>query len=170
VSEGRRLVLVRHAKAEPFAATDRDRALTDRGRRDAERVGEYLRAHGVVPDHAVVSSAVRTRQTWETMAAALGGATEVCYDDAVYAGSPDVVLEALRVIPEEARVVVFVGHQPTVGYVAHLLEDGAGEHEALHRMLHGYPTASMAIFEVSCAWDELGEETGRLVDFRPGEA
>ncbi len=164
----RRLVLVRHAKAEPFAASDRARELTDRGRREAEAAGSYLREQGIVPDHAVVSSSLRTRGTWDAMEQALGSAAEVVYDDAVYSGSTDVVLEALRVVPDAAKVVVFVGHQPTVGHIAHLLDDGEGDHEALHSMLHGFPTASMAVFDVEVPWDELGDETGRLVDFRAG--
>lgn len=164
----RRLVLVRHAKAEPFASTDRARDLTDRGVREAEAAGAYLREQGLVPDHAVVSSSVRTRATWDAMARALGSTAEVVFDDAVYSGSTDVVLESLRMVPEQARVVAFVGHQPTVGNVAHLLDDGTGDAEALHSMLHGFPTASMAVFDVEVPWSELDAETGRLVGFRPG--
>ncbi len=164
----RQLVLVRHAKAEPFAASDRARELTDRGRREAEAAGEYLREQGIVPDHAVVSSSARTRDTWEAMEHALRSGAEVVYDDAVYSGSTDVVLEALRAVPDSAKTVVFVGHQPTVGHVAHLLDDGEGDHDALHSMLHGFPTSSMAVFHVELPWAELGDETGRLVDFRAG--
>ena len=164
----RRLVLVRHAKAEPFASSDRARELTDRGRREAGAAGSYLRKQGVVPDDAVVSSSVRTRDTWEAMEQAQESGAEVVLDDAVYSGSTDVVLEALRVGPGSATTVVFVGHQPTVGHVAHLLDDGEGDPAALHSMLHGFPTSSMALFDVEVPWADLGEETGRLVDFRPG--
>jgi phosphohistidine phosphatase len=160
---------VRHAKAEPFAATDQARDLTDRGRRDAEAAGSYLLQHSVVPDHAVVSSAVRTRATWEAMEKAMASGAEVVYDAAVYSGSPEVVLEALRVVPADAETVVFVGHQPTIGYVAHMLDDGEGSPDALHSMLHGFPAASLALFEVDVPWAELGPETGRLVDFRAGQ-
>ena len=160
---------MRHAKAEPFASTDHARALTDRGRREAEAAGVYLREQSVVPDHAVVSPAERTRATWEAMEAVMESSAEVVYDDSVYAGSTDVVLEALRFVPDGAGVLVFVGHQPTIGYLAHLLDDGEGDPTALHSMLHGFPTASMAIFEVDVPWAELGPETGRLVDFRAGQ-
>ncbi len=170
MTAGRRLVVVRHAKAEPFASTDHARDLTDRGRREAEAAGAYLRERSLVPDHAVVSPAVRTRATWEAMEQVMGSAAEVVYDDSVYSGSTDVVLDALRYVPEDADVVVFVGHQPTIGYLAHLLDDGEGEPEALHSMLHGFPTASMAIFAVEVRWEELGPEAGRLVDFRSGQA
>ncbi len=161
---------MRHAKAVPFAATDHERDLTDRGRREAQGAGRYLLEQSVVPDHVLVSSSIRTRATWEAMEQVMGSGAEVAYDGAVYSGSPDVVLEALRVVPETARTVLFVGHQPTIGYVAHMLDDGDGDPLALHSMLHGFPTSSLALFEVEVPWVELGAETGRLVDFRPGEA
>jgi phosphohistidine phosphatase len=163
-----RLVILRHAKAETFALTDHGRELTVRGRRDAHAVGGYLRERGIVPDHAVVSSSVRTRETWDAIEAVVGSGADVVADDAVYSGSTDVVLEALRAVPADANTVAFVGHQPTVGHVAHLLDDGVGDDEALHRMLHGFPSASLALFDVEVPWVGLDEQTGRLVDFRPG--
>ena len=48
----RRLVVIRHAKAEAVAASDHARTLTHRGRRDAAEAGLWARAAGVLPDHA----------------------------------------------------------------------------------------------------------------------
>ena len=169
MTPARRLVLVRHAKAEPFAETDQARDLTERGRRDARAAGAYLREQGIKPDHAVVSSSQRTRSTWEAMEQEMGSGAVVDYDESVYSGSTDVVLEALRVVPEDAEVVVFVGHQPSIGYLAHLLDDGEGDPMALHAMLHGFPASSAALFDVEVPWVDLGPETGRLMDFRSGE-
>lgn len=162
-------MLMRHAKAEPFASTDRDRRLTDRGRREAAAAGRFLSEHGIEPDVAVVSPAVRTRETWEALARSLPSTVEVRLDGAVYDGSADMVLECLRIVPEDASTVLLVGHQPAVGQLAHLLEDGTGDPDALHLMLHGFPTASLAVFNVSVDWSELGAEKGCLVAFRPGE-
>jgi phosphohistidine phosphatase len=170
VTPPRRLVLVRHAKAEPFASTDQARDLTDRGRRDARAAGSYLREVSVVADHAVVSISQRTRATWEEMEKEMASGAEAVFDESVYAGSTDVVLEALRLVPDAARVVLFVGHQPSIGSLAHLLDDGDGDPGALHSMLHGFPTSSLAVFELEVPWQDLGPETGRLVDFRPGGA
>ena len=39
------LLLIRHAKAEPFASSDSARALTGKGREQAEKVGQIGRAH-----------------------------------------------------------------------------------------------------------------------------
>lgn len=168
VSFGRRLILIRHAKAEPFAATDLARELTDRGRRDAEAAGRFLCDRGLAPDHAVVSPAVRTRQTWEVMERILESGAQVVYDDSVYSGSPEVVLESLRYVPPDTEVLVFVGHQPTIGYLTHMLEDGAGDPEALHQLLHGFPTSATAVLEVDLPWEELAPETARLVAFHSG--
>ena len=164
----RRLVLVRHARAEPFAASDLARELTRRGREDATRAGAYLREQGVVPDHALVSDTARTRATWEAMETAMGSGAAVVHDSAVYWGSDDVVLDALRAVPPSARVLAFVGHQPTVGYLAHSLDDGAGNQEALRTMLRGFPACSLALFDVEVEWPLLGPGAGRLVDFRGG--
>ena len=80
MSSGRRtLVVMRHAKAEPYAETDArpppDRAA---GAADAAAAGRFLAAAGLVPDHALVSSAARTRETWaEVRDAARGGDSTV---------------------------------------------------------------------------------------------
>lgn len=170
MNAGRRLVVVRHAKAEPFASSDLARALTARGIRDAESLGAYLRERDVVPDHALVSTAERTRATWEAMEQALRTDATVVHDPALYSGGNEVVLETLRAVPSGARVVALVGHQPAVGSLAHLLDDGAGDPDALRSMLHGFPACSVAVFDVAVGWDQLGPEAGRLVLFRPGRS
>ncbi|MGZ4436721.1 MAG: SixA phosphatase family protein [Nocardioides sp.] len=164
----RRLIVMRHAKAEPFASTDHARALTDRGRADAASAGEHLVATGAVPDHALVSSAIRTVQTWEVVAEAAGASVAPVVDDECYHGGPDRVLEALQASPEEARTVLFVGHNPTASYLCHLLDDGDGDQEALRGLLRGFPTSALAVFEVEVPWSDLAYESGRLVDFYAG--
>ncbi|MCV0397761.1 MAG: histidine phosphatase family protein [Rhizobiaceae bacterium] len=62
----RRLFLLRHAKAsrdEP-GLDDFDRPLTERGLDDAARIGQVMADRGWWPRRALVSPAVRTRQTW----------------------------------------------------------------------------------------------------------
>src|SRR3954447_3038510 len=120
VTDRRRLIVMRHAKAEPFASTDHSRRLTDRGRASARDAGAYLREHGLTPDHALVSSATRTRETWTSMTEELDeSGTLVFHDDAWFTGSVDVVVEALRALPDDALTVVFVGHNPTAAYLCH---------------------------------------------------
>ena len=79
--------MVRHAKAEPFGASDHERRLTDRGRAAAREAGEHLRLAGLEPDVVLVSSATRTRETWAELAHALDAEPEVTLDDAWFTGS-----------------------------------------------------------------------------------
>lgn len=168
VTNRRRLILMRHAKAEPFATTDHDRVLTERGKKDAADAGRHLAERSMLPDHAVVSSAKRARETWAAVAEGAGSDLGAVFDDATYTGSPDVVMEALSAVPAAAGTVIFVGHNPTTAYLAHLLEDGEGEPDAQAQLLQGYPPGCLAVLEVEVPWAELGPETGRLVDFYVG--
>jgi len=159
---------MRHAKAEPFAATDHERALTDRGRRDAVQAGVHLASIGVVPDYAMVSPAARTVGTWEAVALGSRSAAEVVIEDLTYDGSTDKVLEALRAVPLDAEVVLIVGHNPTVSDLAHLLNDGEGDDDALREMAHGYPAGALTVLEFAVPWSELDTETGTVTHFHVG--
>jgi phosphohistidine phosphatase len=160
---------MRHAKAEPFAASDHERPLTERGRADARDLGVHLRGTGVQPDYAVVSSAVRTRETWDAVTDGSGlVGVAPCFDDAVFTGSVDVVADALRAVPEDAETVLFLGHNPSAAYLCHFLDDGGGDPEAVSGLLRGFPPAALAVLEVSVPWAELAAETGRVVDFYVG--
>ena len=64
----RRLVVMRHSKAESTAPSDHERALASRGRADAAAAGMWLAEQGITPDAALVSDAMRTRQTWAQVA------------------------------------------------------------------------------------------------------
>ena len=178
---------MRHAKAEPFASTDHERALTERGIRAARDAGRHLAQTGVLPDHVVVSSAVRAQATWtaaaeglaswESVASSAGpedsggpdGSATVRIDEAVYSGSADVVLDALRALPADARVAAFIGHNPSAGEIVNQLDDGDGDPEAIHQMLHGFPAGALVVYEVEVPWSELGEQTGRVSDFYVGQ-
>ena len=165
VTGRRQLIVMRHAKAEPFASTDHARALTDRGHADAAAVGTWLSEAGAVPDHAVVSTAVRARETWFDVARASGAGVEPSFDQGLYHGGVDAALEALHAAPEDAMAVIVVGHNPTAAYVAHLLDDGEGDDDAISGMLRGFPPSAVVVFDVEVDWSDLAAETGRVTGF-----
>lgn len=162
---------MRHAKAEPFAATDHARRLTDRGTADARDAGRHLHRHGLVPDFVLVSSAVRTRQTWSAVTESLQVPEDVVtYDDAVFTGSAEVALESLRGAPEGAATVMFVGHNPTAADLCHLLDDGEGDPGPMSGLLRGFPPGALAILELAAPWTTLGPESGRVVGYHVGRS
>src|SRR4051794_10018427 len=93
-----RLMLLRHAKSEKAepGMSDRDRGLTPRGRSDAARMGAYMAQHGLIPDRAIVSSARRTRETWEGLATAFSTPSRVNNEERLYNAGSDAILTVIK--------------------------------------------------------------------------
>jgi phosphohistidine phosphatase len=169
VSSGHRtLVVVRHAKAEPYAETDHGRRLTDRGRADAAAAGRFLASAGIAPTHALVSDATRTQETWAELRGSLGEGIVEDVSPVYYSASEAEVLEAVRSLPPEATCAVFVGHNPTAAHLTRLLIDGEGDPEVMRGLLEGFPPAAVAVLEVPGDWSELTEAGARLTRFHAG--
>ncbi|ACQ80571.1 putative phosphohistidine phosphatase, SixA [Beutenbergia cavernae DSM 12333] len=165
----RRLLLLRHAKAEPASAPgyeDHTRPLALRGRRQSAAVGEWLGGSaGVAVDVAYVSSALRTVQTWELLAARLSepaGAvlvTEDLYD----AGARD-VLDLLSRTPADARTVLVVGHEPVMSSLAALLAGPGSDDDAVAQVRSGIPTAATCVLDVPGEWAALDRAGATLAE------
>jgi phosphohistidine phosphatase len=108
------LILWRHAEAED-GFPDMERALTEKGRKQAAAVGGWLAKR--FPDSAriLVSPAVRAQQT----AAALHRRYETVA--AIEPGAEAAAVLAAADWPDGHEVVLVVGHQPTLGAAAALL-------------------------------------------------
>lgn len=163
-----RLVVVRHAKAEAFGSTDFDRELADRGRGDAAAAGAWLADRGVVPDAAIVSAATRTRQTWEVLTEAAGWSVAAEFDQGLYGADEDAVLDLVRIADEEVGTLLVLGHNPTMGLLAQLLDDGEGEPESVDRLMQGYPTSATAVFELPGKWTDIAMGRCRLTLYNVG--
>ena len=163
----RRLVLMRHAKAEPYASTDHDRPLTATGRRQAAEAGIFLAAVGAVPTHALVSGALRTQETWAEVRAASGSSAEAEVSEAAYGAEPETILTLLRELPAEAETVLFLGHNPAVWQLAGLLVDDAVDPRLWGALMHGFPPSATAVFELEDAWSALAPGSARLTGLHP---
>lgn len=160
----RRLIVMRHAKAAwPDDVADHERPLTGRGRRDSAAAGHWLRDQGLEPDLLLVSSAVRTRQTMDAVLAAQSGAPEVRIGDDLYGATAGDLLDAVRAVDEGHDTVLLVGHNPGIGMVVALLDDGSGESDPAGPDAFGYPTAATTVFEIATPWAWLDPGTARIV-------
>jgi phosphohistidine phosphatase len=168
VSTPHRLVVVRHAKAESYGTTDFERELAPRGRADAAAAGAWLAGQKVVADAALVSAATRTRQTWELLAGAAGWSAEATFDRALYGADEEAVLDLVAMTDEAVRTLVVLGHNPTIGMLAQLLDDGEGPPGAVDRLMQGYPTSATAVFELPGAWARIAMGRARLTLFHVG--
>lgn len=162
-----RLVLLRHAKAEHgLSVADHERPLTLRGRRQSGQVGTDMAAAGVVPDLVLCSSSVRTRQTWELLAATLGASPEVRVSDELYDARVEDVLTAVRAADEATATVLVVGHEPTMSATARALA-GLGSDEATSaRVQAGVPTAAWIVLAPTGPWSSVAPGGARLLSLR----
>jgi len=161
---------MRHGTAESFGTEDLKRRLTERGARDAKAGGEWLASSGYVPTHAFVSSAVRAQATWAALVSGCASHATPEVDGSLYSADPSTVIDVLRGAPEDAAVVVYVGHNPTAASLAHVLDDGEPDPTAFRAVSEGFPAAAMAVLEVSVPWADLDAGTAHLVDFHVGQA
>lgn len=157
-----RLIVVRHAKAEAWGPSDRERELAPRGRADAADAGRWLAGQGLTPDLALVSGAVRTRQTWAAMSEAAGWSLEPVDDDNLYTAGPETALDILREADPDAGTVLVIGHNPTMAYLVQLLDDGTGAGTGAEELTGDFPTSAVAVFEYDGAWADLDLGSARL--------
>ena len=75
---------------------------------------------------ALVSDARRAHETWLHLALGAGWDVEPVLSPALYAAGPDAALDLLRETDAGTGTLVVVGHNPTMAYVAELLDDGDG--------------------------------------------
>ena len=149
----KQLIIMRHAKAEKDAESseDFDRVLADRGRQEAKSVAEALKAYGVKPDFALVSSAARTQGTFEEVRAVLGDIPALVSKDFYNAGS-DTLRRAIEAHEDDGQCLLVVGHNPGVQYlVAEYLFEGAAGSEITDKVRGNYPTAAATVFYVDAA-------------------
>lgn len=165
----RRLVLIRHAKAQgAHPGGDHERELADRGVADAAALGGWLEEEDLLPDQVVVSTAARARTT---LSAALtdGDDVEIWEDRRVYDGGVHGIAEAIRETPDEASVLWVVGHEPTMSTLVWDLADEDQLQEDLRDQLsRGFPTGTAAVLTLESAWGDLGSGTCRLVALHTG--
>jgi phosphohistidine phosphatase len=149
------LILLRHAKAENGSARspDYDRALNDRGRKEANAVGTFLRKQGLALELAVSSPAKRARETTELALASAGLPVEVRYEQRVYEAGPMRLMEVISEIEEERSLVLLVGHNPGLEELLALL---TGRAESM-------ATGTLARIDLKGdQWHQSLEEKGRL--------
>lgn len=109
-----KLVILRHAKAEKIAPTDKDRPLAAKGQDQARQVKQWIDSLDLVLDYAVVSTATRTRETF----ASLRATCPVNYSDPAYNAPGYTLASLIAACPPEASEIVVVAHNPGITELA----------------------------------------------------
>ena len=165
ISTGMRVILMRHAKSDyPLGVADHDRPLSARGRSDAAAAGDWLQANrfALLGDDPLilVSSALRTQQTWQIVAARLS--LPATTEPGLYEASEHAYLEILREGLLQAARIMVVGHNPSTEVVARRLVPATASDD-YQSMTAKFPTSAIAVIDLPDAG--LVREEGSLAAF-----
>ena len=157
----RKLVLVRHGKAEPWAYTenDRPRKLITRGIKNAEFMSEILKEKGIAPDALISSDAERSVKTAQIFAETFATPKEKIkqlkwlYEDVL----TDDFVQLLQSSDDSKETIFIFGHNPWISTVAHNMTSNFSS---------VMPTCSYAVIEFPTdSWKEVEARTGKAVQY-----
>jgi len=142
-----RIVILRHAKTEKLAETDKVRRLTERGHEQAKQCAKWIATLPFEIDSAIVSTATRTTQTWEE----LNLTCPVTFSDDVYNASAEEWVHLIRDYAQDTQTLLLVGHNPDVSDLA---------------FAHGFPgelsPCDAVVIELNEPWQHFGLHGGRV--------
>jgi phosphohistidine phosphatase len=167
----RRLMLLRHAKTETDAPSgqDHDRRLDDRGRSDSAEIGHWIARNPPFPNLVLVSSAVRTQQTWDLVWEEMkdrAPAPDVETLDELYGAEPTQLLKTVRMASRaDPKRLMLIGHNPGMHELALMLA-GSGDKAARKALEDNLPTSGLAILDFDTHdWTDVAFRRGRLALF-----
>lgn len=162
----RRLLLLRHTKSDwPDGIADHERPLGRRGLADGPRIGSYIESHGLIPDFAVVSTARRTRETWDLVEQEFSRSVPTRFDRRIYEASPGSLLYVVRETEPSVGSLLLVGHNPGFEELSRFLI-GSGNDEARQRLGLKYPTGGLAVIDFNIDdWRDIDTRSGFLERF-----
>jgi phosphohistidine phosphatase len=155
------LLIMRHAKSDwdSGAVRDFDRPLASRGRRDAPKIGKWIKDHQLIPHLIISSPAQRAKETIKLAAEQFAyDKNLIQWNEEIYGAGLSDLLFIISHFPEELNRALIVGHNPGFeDLVAFLM----GKDESkLHDKL--MPTAALACFNVVGNWNQLDKADIRL--------
>ncbi len=150
------LLIIRHAKTERIQADQRDfdRKLTNRGLLQCEDLIKHLGENLRSVDAVLVSSAKRTRMTFDLLKEIVP-ATNIQFRDDLYLVSSNQIMQTLVDHASEANSVLFIGHNEGISDLASYFSN-----DYIHVPTSGFMHFH---FEVD-SWAHIGKGSGILID------
>ena len=153
---------MRHAKSswKDRKLKDRERPLTKRGKKNAHEMGVVLFKNELIPQLILSSSVERSRQTVQEVINACNYQGKILFLDKLFMAEADVVVDALKLLPDEAERVLVVGHNPGLDSMIILLT----------RQIEFLPAAGLANISLPInSWKDLSKDSrGELIQlWRP---
>ncbi|MEW6651839.1 MAG: histidine phosphatase family protein [Bacteroidota bacterium] len=152
------IYLIRHAKSswDNPAQTDFERALNERGIKDAPKMAQLLKSKNVKPDFIVSSPAVRAFTTAEIFAEKFGFPESIISADArIYEASTRELSEVVQQLSDDYKTVFLFGHNPSISNFANLISS---------KPIVDMPTCAIVGLELNIdGWNNLEKFCGKLI-------
>ena len=155
----KRLALLRHAKSSwtEVSLADHDRVLSERGKRDAPKMGRRMAARKVRPSLIIASSAARARATATFIAEALKYPAEFLQvEKELYLATADKILELACSQEDNFSNLLIIGHNPGMTDLVNQLLPSIG--------MKNLPTSGVVAMDFDTKkWSELADVSAKLV-------
>jgi phosphohistidine phosphatase len=122
--EGKKLLLImRHAKSDHLPSfSDFDRPLNERGELEPQEIAKQLNARSIGIDKAVISSARRTKETWDILNRNLiKSPAHIFFEANLYNAYCEDMIGILLHHASNAKHVLVIAHNPAVTEVCNVL-------------------------------------------------
>lgn len=150
-ANSKKVLLMRHAKSswDNPGLRDFERPLNKRGKRDAPRMGRYLKELQLIPNQIFSSPAERAKSTILEVIRELDLAdSQVTWDENLYFNGAQSYLDLIRTADESSNLVMTVGHNP-------MTEDAISALSG-HTSRKAIKTATIACFEFAVdSWQSI---------------
>ena len=159
----RELLLLRHGKCKRGKqCSDFDRLIADAGKRGAQRMATWIWRNDLMPDYVISSPAACALETTRKACKAMSmGPQGIVEDQRIYEATTSDLLQVLGDVPQTARRVLLVGHNPSLKKLLSYLDEKNDEH---------LPKTALAHFELPDNWLDLTPGCGlTLARIRPAE-
>lgn len=165
------LILFRHAEADrPVGVADHERPLSETGCLQAQKMGDFVATQALRPDVTLISSARRTRQTWEQACDAGDLAVPHVVEPDIYEANPDDLIAILTRQSARHKSILVVGHNPGMGQLTIWLSGSSDDTALANLQQHGFTTGGMAILELDVdSWSAISPHCGKLARFETPE-
>lgn len=158
-SKLRELMLLRHAKSDwkQNALEDQDRPLSDKGKKNAIKLGKWLIKQNIMPDLILVSPALRAQQTLKRICNECA-ATAITVNE-LYLADLAQLKHILAEAPHAERIMI-IGHNPGLESLYHMLTSVERTDK-----IQLFPTCAMAHLIMPHDWTNLELGDGKLQQF-----
>lgn len=158
----KRLFLLRHAQAVNSANTDKERALSETGVRQAFALGKKMSELGLKPQMSLCSPAVRTVQTLEAVCKSSGLTIPSSKPEKIYNSQVGLLLSAIQSVAPQVESLLLVNHNPAIHQLAFMLA-GPGKEADLQNLSAGYAPCTLSVLDFDTNnWKMVSADTGKL--------